>query len=463
MATNEVATFWANTRAETHAAKREAIAYRSRRYQRMIEDAQKAKITPLNSTGSWHLGGAMIVADQSNQPFRPMPGAIAQNLVSGGIRSNSNFASVRGLLNQRAAEGIAAAAAERGEPLPPSQIESLTPDDSAKIELNTLLQQIDDLIEVGDYRPVNTEVLRRAATMIARLAPDMTTADLQELMQFWENAVSVFEASLDARPAGPRSRAETGRFDFMDRILKYVTRMVTVPEDDRRARIAASRAFLRTVGITTSTVRRGVAENKERKADAAEIALEAAAAASSPSSPAPAVSEDAIRVATEALNVMFSAAPKTREKGAAGDDLNRLWRALHPRKPLPGKVRIRNDVLAFIKKTGRLPGGAIPPAPAAPAAAAAAAPAAASELSRAARAAAVAEAAPLIAAATDEQLNLLWRAMRPRKAIPSSSRIRQAVSAFVRQTGRLPGAPAGAAPAAAAAAAEAEDEGEDVD
>lgn len=205
---------------------------------------------PKTSTGSWNVPMGYSLND-NNKPFNPIPGAMAQGArLRGGIRDNANYPKVQKLLKQRARDMD-----WQDNPAIPEPIlaESLTDSDKYKIKLNALLIRLDDLMETGTRELATEDIWREIIILTANLAPTMTSEELNEMLDYWQNMVG--DTALDIMAKGNAiNMIKKGPFvreRISASIFRFIKEMIGKQYQSIQERQQLARAWVRSSGYAT--------------------------------------------------------------------------------------------------------------------------------------------------------------------------------------------------------------------
>ena len=293
MATPDVQRFYDERRAYSRGAVMNSVKYRqNHKAQLLVDGGSSFKGYPKTSVGSMN---AMITDgnyDQSTKPFQPLPGISAQNPralrggfpfmalattllpsvisaftgkgqpMTGGIRDMRNYKKVQQLIQQRAEDMNL----QDNPTLPPTTtLTTLTEDDKLKIELNSLITRIRDLVTTNDYDPLTADVWRRLIVLLARVVPTLDSADTQDFLDFFDNMA--IELQLDIGEKGNRLEdvdfQMTTRFKIVEGIRDYLKKMVGLGDRPVSEKALASKSFLKSSGISQPSAKKILTESTQ--------------------------------------------------------------------------------------------------------------------------------------------------------------------------------------------------------
>lgn len=154
--------------------------------------------------------------------------AIPQNhkplsVLSGGVLQDDSYR--RQILEQRKRDYEIQEAIQESLPLPPVQAPALSEEDTKKLELNSLLDQLYETIN-SNVQEVSSvgELLRKINRLVLALAITMDGGDIGELLDVFTDLLSVIVAKIsDKTPASPLDAEPLGALRFMERSLTVMT------------------------------------------------------------------------------------------------------------------------------------------------------------------------------------------------------------------------------------------------
>jgi hypothetical protein len=248
MATPSAMSFHEDSRRLFRDAAMNKVQYNKQRWAHNIYD-RVFQGFPKTSTGSWNVpfGGVM---NDNGKPFNPIPGALAQGArLKGGIRNNENYAKVKQLLQQRARDMDFQ---DNPAVVPPMEVQSLTEEDKYKIKLNSLLLRLDDLVETGQISNISEDIWREIVILIANIAPVMTSAELNEMLDYWENIVSNSSMAILVKGQAEKqvSKPAFGRYVISADIYKFIKEMIVRESKPLKEKQLYARDWVRKSGFS---------------------------------------------------------------------------------------------------------------------------------------------------------------------------------------------------------------------
>lgn len=190
---------------------------------------------PDNSSGS-KIRPFDLSKDESGRPNAMMKVAMRQRgemPLTGGVLKDYRYA--RNILDRRVRDVKNLDLEAQGLPAQPEPIASLTEVDSRNLELNTLLQNLIDVIGTGAYTQLTINDLKGIPRLLISVIPTYTEDEITQLIQGIEDDILVPLRDTDInRPVA------TTIIKFFDKVMEYLRAMVQIANSDEATKRNAS-------------------------------------------------------------------------------------------------------------------------------------------------------------------------------------------------------------------------------